>query len=170
MFKRVFWFTLGGLAALIGLFFLAGNYADVQYSGSRSEVINAPIEKVWQLISDTQGFSASRHEVASVEMLGTNASGFTKWNEHTNLGGVIALEIIDQKPFEFIEVRMNESGFGMKGTWKYAFESEGAQTKVTITENSSTEGLVMRSILNLLGRDANMGLHLNAIKKGVQAI
>ena len=153
---------------MAGLFFLAGKWADVRYSGSKSAVVDAPVDKVWNLVDDTRLFSESRHEVSRAEILGTNASGFDVWKEHTNLAGTISLEVVRKEPPRLIEVRMNESGFGMTGTWTYEFEPEGERTKVTVTENSVTEGLLMRSILNLLGRDANLNLHLKAIKKGAE--
>lgn len=168
MFKRVLWITFGSLATLVGLFFLGGKFADPNYSGSRSAIVEASPEKVWSLVSDPKAFAAQRHEVKSIEIVESKIPGFPKWQENTGLAGSISLEVVGMEPGRLVEVQMLESGFGMTGTWKYEIEPEGNNTRVTITENSRTEGLVMRSILNALGRDANMGLHLKAISKGAK--
>lgn len=165
MFKRIFWFTLGGIAMLVGIFFLCGKLANPKYSGSETILVEAPVEKVWSTLEDTEAFSESRHEVSDAELTGTNAAGYAMWKEHSNLAGTISLEITEKVPNERMVVHMMESGFGMTGTWAFDLLPEGNNTRVTLTEHSMTEGLLMRSILNTLGRDANMGLLLKALKK-----
>lgn len=170
MFKRIFWFFLGGLAMLIGLFFLGGKFADVNYVGTRSEIINAPVAQVWKIVGNSKEFSNMESEDYSDEILNKKMPELHLWSQLPNIGSAISLEVINQSPLEFIEVKMNDNGLGMTGTWKYEFEPEGEQTKITITENSVTEGLFTRSLLNVLGRDANMDLHLKAIKKAAENI
>lgn len=166
MFKRIFWFFLGGITVAVGLFFLCGKLANPHFLGSETIVVEAPVEKVWSVLDNTKAFSESRHEVTRAELTGTNAAGYATWTEHTNLGGTVLLEVAEKISHERLVVRMLDSGFGMKGTWTFELVPEGNRTRVTLTENSTTEGLVMRSILNTLGRDANMGLLLEALKKG----
>lgn len=164
MFKRIFWFTLGGIAMLVGVFLLCGKLANPKYTGSQTVLVEAPVEKVWSTLEDTETFSESRHEVSDAELTGTNAAGYATWKEHTNLGGTILLEVTEKVPNRRMVVHMVESGFGMTGTWTFELEPEGDNTRVTLSENSMTQGLLMRSILNTLGRDANMDLLLKALK------
>lgn len=166
MFKRIFWFVVGGLTVLVGLFFLCGKLANPKFTGSKTVLVEAPVDKVWSVLDHTKTFSESRHEVSRAELTGTNAAGYDRWTEHTNLGGAISLEVAEKIPNEKLVVRMLDSGFGMTGTWTFDLVGEGENTRVTLTENSTTEGWLMRSILTILGRDANMGLLLKALKKG----
>lgn len=166
MFKRIFWFFLGGITVLAGLFFLCGKLANPKFLGSETIVVEAPVEHVWSVLDNTKVFSESRHEVTRAELTGTNAAGYDMWTEHTNLGGSISLEVTEKIPNKKLVVHMLNSGFGMTGIWTFELVPEGNSTRVTLTENSMTEGLMMRSILNTLGRDANMNLLLKALKKG----
>jgi len=164
-FKKILLWTSIVLGTLVLLFYIGGMLADPQFSGSKSVIVEAPPAKVWELLNDTERFSESRHEVDDAEMLPDTPEGRKSWIEHTRLLGTMTYEITRETPGKLLRIRMLKSDFGMSGDWTFKLFPQGKQTKVTLTENSSTKGLFMRSILNVLGRDANMGLLLRALQK-----
>ena len=158
---------LGALSAFLLVFVVAGLSSAPEWSGSKTEVYNAPVDSVWFLLKDTYRYNSQRHEVAKTQML-VEENTYRKWKEHTNIFGDILLETAHETPMKELEIRMIESGFGMKGTWTFLLTPEHGKTKVTITENSVTDGLVMRSILTLVGRNGNLKLQTNVLKRHVQ--
>lgn len=164
-FKKIILWTLGVIAALIVLFFAGGMLANPEFSGTKSITVDQSPDVVWALMDDTQRFSESRHEVEKTEMLRLTSKGFKSWREHTPLLGTMTYEITKQIPGKMITIHMIESDFGMTGEWVFKIIPSEGKTQIVLTEKSSTDGLLMRSVLNVLGRDANMGLLLGALKK-----
>ncbi len=158
------WFVIV-LTTLVGLFFMAGLLADPEYSGSKVMTVEATPEQVWNLLNDTERFSTSRHEVQQYEAMGVNEQGFQTWREHTRLWGAMTYEVTRQKPLEMLEIKMVTSDFGMSGNWIFELFPEGNKTRLVLTEHSENKGLLMRCILATVGRNANMGLLLNVVKK-----
>ncbi|GAA4462692.1 hypothetical protein GCM10023093_09820 [Nemorincola caseinilytica] len=160
------------IACIPLLFFMVllimGAFAHVPYYGSETRIVHAPAAKVWALLADTRMFDANRHEVRSVEMLEDGTNGPRRWREHTLLVGDMYYTALQQRPEDLMVIRMDKSDFGMHGTWQFTLVPVGGYTRVTITETSQTEGLIMRSILNALGRNANMILLLRALEDGVK--
>ena len=161
--------TLIVLGVLVLLFYLGGMIADPKFSGSKSITVHASAEQVWALINDTKNFSESRHEVDKTEMLPDTPKGYASWREHTKLLGTMTYEVTRKIPGKLLEIHMLRSDFGMSGHWTFKLVPTGKkETKVILAENSSTDGLFMRSVLNLLGRSANMGLLLRAVEDGLE--
>ncbi len=163
--KIILWSVLALLGILVVLFFAAGIFADPGYSGSKTVVVDASPETIWNILDDTEHFSNSRHEVYKCEMLGTNEKGNKIWREHTRLWGAMNYEVIRQEPNKMIEIKMTGSDFGMSGNWIFLLEPIDEKTQIVINETSRNEGLLMRCILASIGRDANMGLLLNVVRK-----
>lgn len=154
---------------LIPLIILSiGKMADINHTGNRSEVINASVKDIWKLLDDTERFSMCRHEVDSVKLWPPNEMGKKRWTEYVGFWGTMNYEIINQIPDSLLDIQLKHSDFGMSGRWTFQLKPiDSHQTEVTIIEHSRNEGLLMRSILATLGRDANMGLLLSAIRKNV---
>lgn len=154
-------------AGLAAVFTAVALLADPRHQGCVTEVFPVPPGRIWGMLTDTERHSLRRHEVKAVEVLAPNTSGLPTWREETGLAGSILLQVTRRVPEKMLVVEMTESGFGMTGTWTFLLEGEAGGTRVTILENSLTEGLVMRGILSIVGRDGNLGLQLKALRKGL---
>ncbi len=165
--KKSLYIILAGLGIFLVVFCTAGLLSATEHSGSKTEVVNAPVDSVWNLLNDIKRYSSIRHEVKKVELLEANQKGYPVWYEHTGIAGRILLEITDRKPNQSLDVRMVKSDFGMQGMWHFELKPQGDKTEVTIHEHSFTHGFIMRSILSLVGRDANLMLQMRTIKKGI---
>ncbi len=161
--KKVLLVFTSLVAGLFLLLAVAAGLADPAHRGVVHEVFPAAPATIWGLLTDTERHSLQRHEVKSVEMLAPNAAGFPVWRENTGPTGDILLQVTGMIPERILKVEMLQSDFGMTGTWTFLLEAEGAGTKVTIVENSRTDGWLMRGILALIGRNGNLGLQLRTI-------
>ena len=165
--KKALYILLAALGTFLVVFCIAGVVSATEHKGSKTEIVNAPADSVWNLINDVQRYSSIRHEVKRIEMLEPNKAGLPVWYEHTGIAGKILLEITGRTPMQTVDVRMVKSDFGMEGMWRFELEPRGNKTKVTIHEHSFTHGFIMRSMLSLVGRNGNLMLQMRAIKKGI---
>lgn len=138
--------------------------ANPHFEGSMSTELPVKKEVLWQLLNDPGKLSSKRHEVKKVELLENNELGYQTWTEDTGPTGLIHLEIIEKQPEESMVVEMTESDFGMTGTWQFELSDTETGCALTIHENSTTEGFVMRGFLTLVGRDGNLRLQLMNIE------
>ncbi len=164
--KKVLFFVLAFAATFALVFIGAGLSSKPAWAGSKTQIYDAPADSIWYLLKDTYRYNTQRHEVAGTEML-VDSGNYRKWREHTNLFGGMLLETVRETPPQILETRMIESGFGMKGIWTFTLTPEGEKTKITISENSVTDGFVMRSILTLVGRDGNLQLQTRVLQRHV---
>ncbi len=156
------------VVALVVLISAIGILSAPEYEGVISKTFNADSKTIWNILSDTEAYSLSRHEVKSVKILPTDETGRKKWIENTGYTGNIYLEIAGEEHEQYMEVNMIKSDFGMRGTWKFIFQQiDDNITKVVITEKSVTEGFLMRTILSIVGRDGNLKLQMKAIEKNI---
>lgn len=168
-FKKILLWTVGSLLTLVAVFLICGYFANPEFKGTRSISVNSSPQKIYALMMDIKNFSESRHEVKKAEILPDTQQGYPSWQEYTSLHGVMKYEIVHLVKDKEITIRMVQSDFGMTGTWRFAFVPEGTKTRVTLTEHSDNEGLLMRSILNTIGRDGNMKLLLRAVQKQAES-
>lgn len=173
MFKRIFWYTLGVITALVALFFLMGAMASPTYVGSKSVVVDAKVEDVWNVISNAQRISGGEYNLSSIKTAVGERLPLADVNEEfaaDSASSPSMVEVVNEKPLELMEVRIHENRFGITGTWKYELQEQGSQTQLTVTENSVTAGLFTRSLLSVLGRDSNIDWHLKAIKQSAETL
>ncbi|HRO75085.1 MAG TPA: hypothetical protein PLP27_02920 [Crocinitomicaceae bacterium] len=63
---------------------------------------------------------------------------------------------------------MVKSDFGLSGVWTFNLEEKNGETVVSLREASDARGLLMRSILNAIGRNGNQKLLLMTLDKEVK--
>lgn len=162
-------FTIAGVLIGIALAFLVVAWlAQVDFHGQRSEIVEAPPEKIWNYLTDIEGNAERRPEITRVEILSPNSIGLPQWKEYTDMGGFILFEQLEAKPFEKLVIRMNASSFGMMGVWTYEMIGSSSATSVTISESSSIQNFFVRGLLTLIGRDANLEQEFRYMKEAVE--
>lgn len=152
---------------ILTLILITGLFSEKPYEGKRSAIVAAPVDSVWSLMNNTSRYCALRHEVSRIELLSPDANGNARWTEHTNLAGSMSMEVVKRVQKKYLEIEMTRSSFGLSGVWKFYFLPVPGGTYVLVTERSVADGIIMRGILSLLGRDSNMGLQLKVITAGV---
>jgi uncharacterized protein YndB with AHSA1/START domain len=127
------------LLALVGLFLPRDHVATLTVRH------DAPVERVWALVSDPPGWPSWNGDLSEVKRL-DDRDGRPVWRLEGKLGG-FTLEIVEVEPMRRMVTRVvDESAFG--GTWTWELEPAEAGTRLTLTEH----GEVYNPIFRTLGR------------------
>lgn len=159
---------IGGI--VVGIFLallLIGSLAPKEFSGSVVHTFDAPKEVIWNILTDIEGLPTRRREIVSVERLSASESGRPRWKENTNMSGYILFEATEEKLHQRLVYTMLESSFGMSGVWSYEFEPKGDTVTLTISEKSQIDAVLVRAVMTLSGRDANLQREVELIQNTI---
>lgn len=162
---RVLILAIAGPALVI---FFAGLLSSVEFKGSRQQSFDAPLEKIWAVLSDVEGIPKRNASVVSIEVLERQGTRPVKWRERMDRGEEAVIAVTDWKPRERVQWTMLESGFGMTGTWTFELKVVGTQTQVILSEASKSEKFMTRAALALAGRDANIKRMLKSFEDALK--
>ena len=103
----------------IGFAHFTGGKLPERSSIGQSKSFEANQNLIWATLLDIESYPLWKPKLKSVEMLGTNDKGYTKWREYYPLGKSITYEISEYIPKTLIEVRIIESKNSPEGVWIY---------------------------------------------------
>ncbi|MGC6368053.1 MAG: SRPBCC family protein [Candidatus Marinamargulisbacteria bacterium] len=86
---------------------------------AQSKSFDANQDLIWAALLDIENYPLWKPNLQSIEMLGTNESGYTKWRENYSLGKSISYEITEYIPKSLIEVKITSSKNSPEGIWLY---------------------------------------------------
>lgn len=159
---------IGIVFLLIGGFLAMGYLSSEDFSGTRTETIQASPSEVWSVLTNIEALPEFRQEVTSIEFIEDSVGNRLIWKEHTDMGGFILFTMLDSIQNKRLKLEMDGSSFGMSGTWTYELvENADNTTELTVTENSKTTNAMVRSLLNLAGRDANLKTEFVNVRKAL---
>ena len=142
-----------------------GAMLPVQHVASRSAVLPAPPETVWQLITDVNGFPSWRSDVKAVERL-PDRDGKTVWVEDTT-SGRITLAVDRAEPPRLLVLRIADPDLPFGGTWTYELSAKDrGATVLKITENGEVYNPVFRFMSRFIfGHEGTIAGYLAALEK-----
>ena len=115
----IFVFTITSASLGIGFAYYVGSNLPERVSLTQSKSYEANKNLIWMTLLDIENYPLWKPNLKSVEMLGTNDQGFTKWIEHYALGKSISYEISEYIPKSLIEITVTSSKKSAKGIWVY---------------------------------------------------
>jgi uncharacterized protein YndB with AHSA1/START domain len=141
-----------------------GAMLPVQHVASRSAVLAAPLETVWHLITDVDGFPGWRHDVKRVERR-PDREGRPVWVEDTS-SGRITLAVDRAEPPRLLVLRIADPDLPFGGTWTYELSSDRGGTVLKITENGEVYNPLFRFLSRFVfGHDGTIKGYLAALEK-----
>ena len=115
----LFSFIITSTCLGIGFAYYVGSNLPERISLTQSKSYEAQKDLIWMALLDIENYPLWKPNLKSVEMLGTNDLGFTKWIEHYGLGKSISYEISEYIPKSLIEIKITSSKKAAKGVWIY---------------------------------------------------
>lgn len=142
------WIRVGvvTLAAVVALMALAGWMLPVGHRATRSAVVDAPLDRVFDLVSRVDEYPTWRTDVTAVEILPDDGRG-RRFREDGANGAITFRVESSAAPSRFV-TRIDDPGQEFGGTWTYELVAEGTVTRLTITE----DGEVYNPIFRFLSR------------------
>ena len=123
--------------ALAGIWFV-GSRMPREHQGKASRVIVASPASVFGVLTDVANLPKWRRDVKSVEILPSvgGQPSFRETNAHGTMTFVISESVLDRR---LVTTIVDEGQpFGGKWTFQLQPESDGAATRITITDSSAT--------------------------------
>jgi hypothetical protein len=115
----IFSFIVASLFFGIAFAYIAGGTLPERSSLGQSKSFDANQDLIWAAILDIESYPLWKPGLKTVEMLGTNEKGYTKWREFYSLGKTITYEITDYIPKSLIEIRITDAKRAAEGVWIY---------------------------------------------------
>ncbi len=145
------------LFGFLGVFLSAGLLQDAEFEGSRTEIIPANVDQVWEYLVDFQDWKNRRKEVVALEILEADSEKIPlRWKQKSSMNGYLLFKRGEFVPKEILESILIESSFQLTGRWKYTLESLGNTTRITLYEKTTIENPMIRGSYLFNGRDANL--------------
>lgn len=152
------------LFVFVGGFLTAGLLQNAEFKGSKTEVIPANVEQVWDYLSDFPDWKNRRKEIISIEILEADAEKVPlRWKQKTSMNGFLLFERGDFIPNQKLETKIIDSSFQLTGRWVYTLEPQGNTTRVTLTEESKINSPMIRGAYLFSGRDTNLKQEIETV-------
>ena len=116
-------FVIVSLFSGIAFAYITGGQLPERSSLGQSKSFEANQQLIWAALLDIESYPLWKPSLKSVEMLGTNEKGYTKWREFYPLGKTITYEITEYIPKSLIEIRITEAKKAAGGVWIYKLSS-----------------------------------------------
>ena len=150
---------MGSVAAAISLLMLIGWLLPVKHNVSRSLLLDAEIERVWQRLVSYENMPKWRLELQNVKQVGTDV-----WEETTKEGKSIAFATVEETQPYRLERKIVGQRLMFGGSWTFELRSKGRQTELTITENGEVYKPLFRFVAKyIIGHHRSMDKYLQQL-------
>tara|TARA_A100001015_G_C14944854_1_gene694199 strand:+ start:281 stop:889 length:609 start_codon:yes stop_codon:yes gene_type:complete len=112
-------FLIISLLSGIAFAYFAGGTIHERSSIGQSKSFEADQSLIWAALLDIESYPLWKPNLKTIEMLGTNEKGYTKWREFYPYGKSVTYEITEYIPKSLIEMRIVEAKNSAEGVWIY---------------------------------------------------
>lgn len=126
----------------VGLIALIGWRLPSQHSATRSVVLHKSPDTVYAVTRDFASMPKWRADVREVNVT-TEPNGRVHFREEGKHGAV-NYELAEDSPGQRLVTRITDTDLGYSGKWSYIFAAEGANTRLTITEDGEVSNVIFR--------------------------
>jgi uncharacterized protein YndB with AHSA1/START domain len=132
----------GGLVALVVLAAIAGWFLPQDHHASRTAVLGAAPERVFEVLVDVARYPEWRTGVTKVELLADEGHG-VRFREHGS-NGPIVFRVEHADVPRLLRVRIDDPGQPFGGTWTHELAPDDTGTRLTITEDGEVYNPLFR--------------------------
>jgi uncharacterized protein YndB with AHSA1/START domain len=153
------------LAVVVGLALIVvviGYLLPVKHVATVAARVPATPEQVWGALTDVAAYPTWRGDVTSVELLPTD-SGHVAWSERGKNNTIAFVVEAAERPRRLV-TRITDKSLPFGGGWEYAIASEGAGSRVQITEHGEVYNPVFRFVSRfIMGHTATASAYLKSL-------
>lgn len=161
--KRVSVVLAAAVVLIVVVPWVIGALMDREHVGRGGAVVGAPIEIVWQTISDFDKASQWAPNFESVRRA-SDVKGLPSY-EVTGDDYRLTFTFTDVVPPERLVTKLEDHAQNYGGEWTYELATVPGGTEITITERGWTEPAYFRFMLWLFGYDTTIERYLAALQK-----
>ncbi len=125
-------YVLAGVVALLVISLAGGLYLPEAHVASRTVTIRAPVEKIWDVVTDVEGQTRWRRGLEGVEILERTDAGVV-WKETPETGSPIVFREKEKVPYSRYVIEVVPGG-PFSGHWVGSFSEAGEGTRLVLTE------------------------------------
>jgi uncharacterized protein YndB with AHSA1/START domain len=163
MIKRIL-VGLAILAGLVALMAFVGWMLPVGHRATRSALLDAPPARVFEVVSQVDQYPSWRTGVTAVDLLPDDGRG-RRFREDGSNGPIVFRIESSVAPSRFV-ARIDDPGQPFGGTWTYELATEGAGTRLTITEDGEVYNPIFRFLSRyVFSQTATMEAYLADVQK-----
>ena len=123
-------YLLGGGVALYIALLIISYFLHPTWSGTRSISIGAPLERVWNAVTDISVLSDWRRDIDRVEFEQNDEAG-QRWIQYPREGPSSRFVLISKTPMSLYETQMLSNGV-LSADWIFKFTDEGDGVKIDV--------------------------------------
>ncbi|MDF9391272.1 MULTISPECIES: SRPBCC family protein [Methylococcus] len=128
---------VGFVLLALGVLVVAGTRLPKTHRAASRIRLPATPERVWEIITDFEGFPRWRPGLAVVDRA-PDVDGFPSWDEVCAMGAKVRFRVLEAVPPSRLVTCLAGEHLPLRGIWVYELEADGdAGTVLTITERDS---------------------------------
>ena len=152
--------VLAAIVVIVGIVAFAGSRLPVSHVASRSAVIHASPDAVFNTMTDFGSAPSWRSGVKRVSVKPDSATGRRRVTEESTTG-TMTMEVEELVPPTRFVMRSVGDDLPYGGAWAHALEPQGDATRVTITEHGEVYNPIFRFIAKyVMGHNGTMDVYL----------
>jgi|GEM_PF-2202644 len=159
--KRLFLFSAGGLAALVGLVFAAGALHSPDFRAQASIEIARPSQQVYEFLTNAENLPKWSPDIEKVVRLSDQPLRFAV----SSRGASNVVEYFDLEPPRTFATRTGLPEMGVSGTWRIRIEPSAAGCQVSSTVEMKIESIRWRAIAQFMDASGEELQTLTALKQ-----
>lgn len=153
------------MLSLTGGIYAYGLSQDAEHTATGSEVVNAPLAKVFAMQADPREVAKWKEQIAEVRDYRDLGGGLASWREVWKDDNQFDFVITHYEHNKLLRIQITDLNEVFYGSWTLAFEAAGEGTRVTITEKGTIPNAFVRGAFHLsTTTDATLMDHLSQLK------
>jgi len=152
------------IVVAVAIIALIGASLPKEHVASRSILLHKAPAEVYGVVRDFSSAPRWRTDLKQVEVK-VQPDGRVHFREDGKQGAV-SFEVVEDIPAQRMVTRILDTNLGYSGSWTYVFATEGAGTRLTITENGVVSNVIFRFLSKYaFGHTATIDTYLGALAK-----
>lgn len=158
------------MLSLTGGIYAYGLSHDAEHTATGSEVVNAPVAKVFSMQADPREVAKWKDQIAEVRDYKDLGGGLASWREVWKDNNQFDFVITHYEHNKLLRIQITDLNEVFYGSWTVEFEAAEGGTRVTITEAGTIPNAFVRGAFHLsTTTDATLKDHLSQLKSAAKA-